>query len=809
MKKIYLIILFLISVSKTYSQEISGQVFDAKTKEILPFASIVVKNTNNGVYTDEFGRFSLNQRTKDNLLVVSCLGYITQYLKASDAKEIYLIPKINQLNEVVVRFVNPAHKIIQNAIANKAQNDPENWPFFQYKVYHKSIISADIDSLNINKKLGETLKNNDLYVNESVGLRKYLQPKLSKEVIVGSKTSGTKSTLFSSLTPMLQQFGFYRDFITFQGRGIQEMVNFESPLSAGSIKRYDFNLVDTLVNNDIDSTFIIEFEPNKNSNFEGLRGVIYLNSATYALEYVEAEPANAGSLHFKLVQNYTQIPNSKKWFPTELSAEWLLNDFKIGGQKLRYIINSKISEINIDMPILATEFDENSLIINQDAAYQSESFWQKNRPDSLSLRDKNTYSYQKNLPQGKRFLHNIVLNASEWYTSGMIPLSKKLDLSIQNLFDANIYEGFRPTLNILTNDIFSKFIKIDGKLGYGFTDKALKYEGRVRFTLNEKYKVKLGISYRNDISEPGNIQYFIWNSPQIPYELIRTYQIARADSLSQWKAELNFRPMKHSTVSIALVDEYRNPTYNYKFHNPMHDPRNEMMNRFHNQEVSIGFRYAFGEQFSQVGRGSILTSVPSPTILVNLINGQLCYPEGKVGYTKLNTKLEYNIKTPGFGDTFINVSAGKIWGNVPYPFLYNGRGGKAENGNLIWVANHFNTMCLYEFVGDQYANLFLTHSFRQLLFKPKSNWFQPDVSVFQGIAFGSLSNQMYHEGLTYKTLEKGYFESGLMIDNLYRQKLLKLLHIGAGIGVFNRWGSNKLLNSNENWAYRLVWNVKF
>ena len=38
---------------------------------------------------------------------------------------------------------------------------------------------------------------------------------------------------------------------------------------------------------------------------------------------------------------------------------------------------------------------------------------------------------------------------------------------------------------------------------------------------------------------------------------------------------------------------------------------------------------------------------------------------------------------------------------------------------------------------------------------------------------------------------------------------MKLFYVGAGIGVFRRWGANELPNSQDNWAYRLVWNVRF
>ena len=806
---ILLFILFHISVS-LQAQVITGQVYDARTKEPLPFVSISIKNTTKGIISKEDGSFSISVNNKDTELIFSSIGYFPKVLKASKVREIYLEEKQNQLNEVTVHFINPAHRIIDAAIKNKPFNDPENYPSFKYEVYHKSIVTADVDSLNPNKKLGKILQDNDLFVNESYATRQFIRPNLSKEIVTASRTSGTKSTLFTSLTPLLQQFGFYRDFIQFQGRQISEQLIYVNPLAKGATNRYDFDLIDTLINEPNDSTFVIEFTPQKGSNFEGLKGVLHIHSGDFALQYVEAEPAEKFLLHFKLEQIYERVGEEGKWFPTDLSAEWLLSEFKVGGQSLRFNIRSSIKNIEIDVPILASYFDENALEIKTDAVYQDENFWKIHRSDSLSIREKNTFLYHKSMSLAKKFKQNAILNASEWFVSGMIPLSKHLDLSIQNLFDANVYEGIRPTFNVLTNENFSKFIRLDAKLGYGFNDQAFKYEGRIRFNLSEKLRMRLSLQYRSDISEPGNVQFFIWNSPQIPYELIRTFQIAKADSLQQIKAELNFRVLKYATVSVSFTDEYRNPTYKYKYHNPMHDPASPMMDDFHTTEIGVGIRYAFGEQFSQVGRGSIITTLPSPTFALHLAQGILYFPEGKTYYTKLNARVEYTLNTPNFGQTFLNLTAGKTWGEVPYPYLYNGRGGKADDGNLIWVANHFNTMGLYEFTSDQYTNLFITHSFGSLLSKPKTKWFRPDVSVFQGVAFGNFSNNNNaHEGIDFKTLDKGYFESGLMVDNLYRKRLLKLFYVGAGIGVFKRWGANELSNNQDNWAYRLVWNVRF
>ena len=133
------------------AQTISGRVFDASTKEPLPFVSISIKNTTKGTSSKIDGTFSLSVPSKDIDLNFSMLGYFPKVLKARNYSEVFLEEKDNQLNEIVVRAINPAHRIIEAAVRNKPHNDPEQIPSFRYEVYHKSIVSANIDSLNTNK----------------------------------------------------------------------------------------------------------------------------------------------------------------------------------------------------------------------------------------------------------------------------------------------------------------------------------------------------------------------------------------------------------------------------------------------------------------------------------------------------------------------------------------------------------------------------------------------------------------------------------------------------------------------------------
>jgi hypothetical protein len=794
---------------------VSGVVLDEQTREPLPFVNIITEKSKKGFQTNDKGEFNFKIDSKDEMLSFSFLGFQKKTLKFEPKMTVFLMPDAVALSEVTVRFKNPAEEIIKKAVENKIRNNPDKYLNYSYQSYNKSILTANLNSdiqtkktSKKQQKLNKRLENSEFFVNETIVKKKYLFPNQSKETIEASRTSGSESsTILGSMSLLLQPFSFYNDLITFRGRRIQEIMEFVNPVSLNSHKVYDFLMTDTLII-DRDSSFVIEFVPKKSANIEGLKGELIINSDGYAIEEIVAEPASKSLLmSVKINQVYERFEG--KWFPKITQTEWNMPEFKVGDLQLLLKIESHIDDISFKNQFSSSDFSENEVSIADDATYKSDDFWQQNRAENLSQKESKTYEYYKNLSGFKKFFSTASLNISEWATSGMIPLSKHLDLSAQNLFDSNIYEGFRPTINLLTSPNFSKKLRLDGKIAYGFGDQTWKYEGRARLNFGKNDHSQLTFQYRNDISEPANVQYFIWNNPQIPYELIRTFLISRADHLEQFKLELNSKVSKNGKLSIALFDETRTPNYEYKF------IRNdtEMMSEdrgLHATILSVGYRMAIGEKFSQVGRGSVITEVPKVVMLLNYEQGIMGFLTGQFQFSKINTKLEYIHKSTRLGNTFVNLTAGKSFGELPYSYLYNGRGSRLGNWSpIIWTANHFNTMGLYEFASDQYANLFVTHNFKELLFKTNVSWSKPDVSIVQGVAIGSLKNKANHQGIEFNTLEKGYFESGITVDNILRIKLKKLAFFGIGGGVFYRWGAYQLPNKNDNLTYRLVWNVGF
>jgi hypothetical protein len=72
------------------------------------------------------------------------------------------------------------------------------------------------------------------------------------------------------------------------------------------------------------------------------------------------------------------------------------------------------------------------------------------------------------------------------------------------------------------------------------------------------------------------------------------------------------------------------------------------------------------------------------------------------------------------------------------------------------------------------------------------------------MTFGTLSNPELHEGVPFKTLEDGFFESGLVFDNLIRFNILNTGYLGIGAGVFYRYGANHLPIEDQNWAFKIA-----
>jgi hypothetical protein len=65
-----------------------------------------------------------------------------------------------------------------------------------------------------------------------------------------------------------------------------------------------------------------------------------------------------------------------------------------------------------------------------------------------------------------------------------------------------------------------------------------------------------------------------------------------------------------------------------------------------------------------------------------------------------------------------------------------------------------------------------------------------------------LSKPENHLNIPVRSLEKGYYESGLLLNNLYRH-----FFTGYGIGVFYRYGPYSFDKSIDNFSFKFTFNI--
>jgi hypothetical protein len=107
MRKIILVILFVVFNLMAYTQVIKGTIFDEKTKSTIPYASVYFNGTFVGTTTDQQGRFVLDIPKQNNMpLTISAIGYfsttITKF-RTNESLTINLKPKEYELKETSVK----------------------------------------------------------------------------------------------------------------------------------------------------------------------------------------------------------------------------------------------------------------------------------------------------------------------------------------------------------------------------------------------------------------------------------------------------------------------------------------------------------------------------------------------------------------------------------------------------------------------------------------------------------------------------------------------------------------------------------
>ncbi len=786
---------------------VSGTVIRAGSGEALAFVNIQVNDSFYGGTTDIDGRFAIESPQPVESLTFSYVGFEKMRISVGEQTEkvhIQLQAKDIQLQEVLVKAgENPAHRIIQKLLDHRDQNNSDKMQAYTYTAYEKTVFTLDstakkaqaeqmvaADSL-LPDPTADFFGERDLLLLETVVRKEFLAPAHEKKTILASRVSGLQDPVLLFLITQMQAGSFYDEWIQIADK------YYINPISRGSTKRYGFVLEEETVLNELDTLFTVSFRPREGTRFNGLSGVMMVHSDGWALQNIIAEPAEKDDgPGIKIQQMYEKIED-RQWFPVQLNMEIVFRGLNVQSQgqnlPLVGIGKSYISDIRLNPRLSRRSFDHIAVAIEPDAAHKDEAFWEIHRTESLSERELETYRYIDSIGQAMQL--DRLLNTTESLLHGKIPFGY-VDIDLSKVIRYNDFEGLYLGLGLVTNHRFSDYIAFHGFWGYGFRDQWAKYGLGMRVQPFGRGAGQLSLRFFQQAIASGQHELPFQSTSMLRNENYRYYFVDRMDISRGFDAALQFRLFRGLQLQFGISSVEKQTTYPYHFGKEMPNHDELTLSRFQLSTISAGGRFAFRESFMQGSRGLHSLGPASPVFQFNYTRALPGFFNGDQAFERFDLQLEHAFYTKYMGRTEIRLQAGWLRGEAPYMELYNS---PASWRNFsLYAPYSFATMRMNEFLSDRYVHLFFSHDFGKLL--PGGKYFQPEFALVTHIGFGSLSHPEWHHGLTFQTMEKGFYESGLLINNLVRLQPFSKL----GLGTFYRYGPYSFDEVWKNFGYKLT-----
>jgi hypothetical protein len=373
--------------------------------------------------------------------------------------------------------------------------------------------------------------------------------------------------------------------------------------------------------------------------------------------------------------------------------------------------------------------------------------------------------------------------------NGYLP-TRYFDFDLRYLIKFNQYEGLRTGIGGVTNENFSDRYKIQGYTVYGFRDHRFKYNIGGGFRITEKTNTWLHVSYTDDLQETGSSKFltdkrfFQFFEPRLLNIDLFHKHITKAITLEH---RISDKLLTESQIALSKID----PTYNYTF-----AVDDQLYNNYDLSLLKISIQW---NPFNTFNDDETIAGYPEFAVQYTKSFNDIV--KGDFSFSKLDLRTVYKLKHVNESSTELVLSAGLATGKTPITHLYHAYPNNVNKETILQrfsVAgiNSFETMYFNEFFSDRFATLQLKHKLRPFKITKR---LKPELVLISRYALGNMTNIERHQGIDFKTLDKGYSESGFEINNLL---------FGFGLSFAYRYGSYHLAEFEDNFAFKFTFNVK-
>ena len=686
------------------------------------------------------------------------------------------------LDEVVISAgENPAHRIIRNCVKNKPKNNKSNLMAYEYETYNKvefdlNRIPKDMRNKKILKPISFVFENVDssfsgekpslpFFIIENLSNFYYKSnPKRKKEVVVASKITGLENSSVSQvLGDMYQNVNVYENNIQIANKQMP------SPISENALFYYKFFLQDSAFEGN-QYIYHLTFKPKRVQELS-FTGNIWIADTTWGIKRMEMSLPKDANINFintaNIIQEFNYVDST--WM---LTKDRLVIDFaptkKAPGVYGRKTTSYKKIKLNVPRDDRFYEFAD-KIVVEDDATKKSEEFWNENRHDSLTQREKKIFKMIdtiQSLPVYKTWVdifYILVAGYKQFNNFEIGPYS--------NLVSYNRVEGPRLRFGGRTSDMFSTWYELNGYVAYGVKDETWKYALGFRSFLSKKPSRQIvGMNYRSDYEILGQSTNG-FSQDNVLASLFRTNPLTNLTRVASTQAYYEREWFQGLITKLTVVGRELTPLGSNHYYYTQRDGTVGEKTSINNTEARLNVRFAWKEKY--VGNGFKRASLGTrfPVFQANYAKSLQNAFKGEYDYQKLVLNISDRFRiTPLLGYTDYTIEAGKIWGIVPYPIM------ELHGGNETYIYDQlaFNMMKYYEFASDQFLTVSVFHHFEGLFLNKvpllrKLKW--REVATLKSV-WGSV-NEKNRKTLLFPTtlnsLDKGpYAEASLGVENIFK-----------------------------------------
>lgn len=705
---------------------IKGKVTDAETGDPIAFANVILRGTTTGITTDFEGNYLLNPKVLADSVVVSYLGYVKQTKALSQVADQTINFQLRTDSFELEAFVftageNPAFEIIRKAAERRKEFDKRSLNAYETKNYTK--IEIDIDNLSeefrqrrsvqkVTAVLDSIKQLTDdegekilpIFFSETVSKFFYRNnPELKKEIIEKSKVTGvgiTDGSTTSQITgSVFQEYNFYKNWLSILNK------DFISPISDSWKTYYDYDLLDSVLVGQ-DTTYKLQVYPRREQDL-AFTGTIWIKKDDFSLKQVDLTIPKEANLNFVdriKIQQELAPTSAGPLIPSKTRVLIKIAQVTDDTAGLLAKFYTATDSVVVNEP-MDTKFFNQAVELNSDFGIIENGFWEKNRPDPLSVEELAVLQMVdtlKTIPIIRFYSEGL-----KFFATGYKPIGK-IDIGPwPGFFNYNDIERVRLGMGVRTNYKFSKKWELKGYLAYGFGDQKWKYSSSVTRILDRSRWTTIQAYAGKEIDQVGlEIANLQGNSIFLAASRFGTLRSPYFSTNHGLNIQREF--FKGFLVKGALNLSQFDPLYNFFY---LDKDTREYKSNFATTEIRAGIRYGRDEiVIINDNERASLGSVKWPIFEINYAQG-MNWLGGDLDYQKLSLYVYQRINLGLLGVGRYELDAGRIFGEVPYPILRNHLG----NETLFYTTAAFNTMNFTEFTSDKYFSIRYRQSFEGFL----------------------------------------------------------------------------------------------